>query len=141
MDSRQVVQEFQIGDTRMTVPTNVLRFEALLYLSLLLDALTAALFGIAPDDATAPASPSVNLFTALFIASLVFLVWLAARRRKNWACWTVFGFFVLSVVLYVASFGQMVFGVRTVIEILSIVFSAAGFYYAFQPDARRWFRS
>ena len=34
----------------MTVPNNVLRFEVLLYLSLLLDALTAAFFGIAPDD-------------------------------------------------------------------------------------------
>jgi hypothetical protein len=125
----------------MTVPNDVLRFEALLYLSLLLDALTAAFFGIAPDNATAPVSPSLNLFTALFIAALVFLVWLAARRRKNWACWTVFGFFVLSVLLYVASFGQMVFGIRTIIEILSIVFSALGFYFAFTPDARRWFRS
>jgi hypothetical protein len=125
----------------MTVPTNVLRFEALLYLSLLLDALTAALFGVAPDNATTPVSPSVNLFTALFIAALVFLVWLAARRQKSWACWTVFGFFVLSVVLYVASFDQIAFGVRTLIEMLSIVLSAAGFYFAFTPDARRWFSS
>jgi uncharacterized membrane protein HdeD (DUF308 family) len=123
----------------MTVPNNVLRFEALLYLSLLLDALTAAFFGIAPDTATAPASPAANLFTALFIASLVLLVWLAARRRKNWACWTVFGFFALSVVLYMASLSEMAFGVKTVFEIFSIVFSAAGFYFAFRPDARRWF--
>jgi hypothetical protein len=125
----------------MTVPNNVLRFEALLYLSLLLDALTAALFGIAPDNPTASASPALNLFTALFIGALVFLVWLAARRRKNWACWTVFGFFALSVLLYMASFGEMTFGVKTVFEILSIVFSAAGFYFAFTPEARRWFRS
>ena len=125
----------------MTVPNDVLRFEALLYLSLLLDALTAAFFGIAPDNATTPTSPAVNLSTALFIAVLVFLVWLAARRRKNWACWTVFALFVLSFLLYVASFSQMTFGVKTVIEILSIVFSALGFYFAFTPDARRWFRS
>ena len=35
----------------------------------------------------------------------------------------------------------MTFGVKTVFEILSIVFSAAGFYFAFTPDARRWFTS
>jgi hypothetical protein len=125
----------------MTVPNNVLRFEVLLYLSLLLDALSAAFFGSAPDGAAGPDSPVLSLLSAVFIAALVFLVWLAARRRKNWACWTVFGFFALSVVLYIASFGEMTFGVKTVFEFLSIVFSAAGFYFAFMPDARRWFTS
>jgi hypothetical protein len=123
------------------MPDNVLRFEVLLYLSLLLDALTAAFFGISAADAAGPASPSVNLFSAAFIASLVLLVWLAARRRKGWACWTLFGFFALSVVLYAASASQMAVGVRTLVELLSILLSAAGFYFAFTPEARRWFRN
>jgi hypothetical protein len=123
----------------MTLPTDILRFEILLYLSLLLDALTAAFFGIAPANASGTVSPSVNLLSAVFIAALVYLVWLAARRRKSWACWTLLAFFVLSVVLFVASFGDMVFGLRTIVEIASIVLSAAGFYFAFTPDSRRWF--
>jgi hypothetical protein len=124
----------------MTVPNNVLRFEVLLYLSLLLDALSAAFFGSAPDGAAGPDSPTLSLLTAIFIASLVFLVWLAARRRKNWACWTVFGFFVLSVGLYIESFSQIVFGIRAVVDVVSTILTAIGFYFAFTPEARRWFR-
>ena len=123
----------------MTVPRDVLRFEILLYLSLLLDALTAAFFGFAPADASGTVSPSVNLLSAAFVAGLVYLVWLAARRRKSWACWSLLALFVLSALMFLASFGQMTFGLRTVVELVSLGLSAAGFYYAFTPEARRWF--
>ena len=120
------------------MPNDVLRFEILLYLSLLLDALTAAFFGIAPTHASETVTPSVNLLSAAFIGALVWLVWLAARRRKGWACWSLLACFVLSAVIFVASFGEMVFGVRTIVEVVSLVLSAAGFYFAFTPEARRW---
>lgn len=123
----------------MTVPNDVVRFEILLYLSLLVDALTAAFFGIGGETASGPASAQLQLFTALFLAALVLLVWLAARRRKNWARWTLFVIFALSVLLYAAAFPEMAFGVRILVDLLSIALMAAGFYFAFTPEARRWF--
>ena len=124
----------------MTVPKDVLRFEVLLYLSLLLDALSAAFFGTGAGDAAAT-EPFLSLLTAFFIGALVSLVWLAARRQKNWARWTLFVFFVLTVLLYIDSFGEMLFSVRTVLDLLSVVLSALGFYFAFTSEARRWFSS
>jgi hypothetical protein len=125
----------------MTVPNDVLRFEILLYVSLLLDVLSAAFLGVGLDEASGAASPSMNLFAAAFFASLLLLVWLAARRQKNWARWSLLAFFALSAVLAVESIGRVTFGARTFFDILSFVPSAAGFYYAFTPDAARWFRS
>lgn len=125
----------------MTVPKDVLRFEVLLYLSLLLDALSAAFFGVVADDTTGPTQSFVSFLTALFIAALVLLVWLAARRKKNWARWTLFGFFVLTIVLYVGALGEMTFSVRTLIDLLSLALSAFGFYFSFSAEARQWFKS
>ena len=125
----------------MNVPNDVLRFEALLYLSLLLDALSAAFFGVATEEAAGAAQPLLNFLTALLIAGLVLLVWLAAQRQKNWARWTLFGFFALTIVLYAQSFGEMTFSVRTLVDVFSIALSALGFYFSFTPEARRWFTS
>jgi hypothetical protein len=122
----------------MTVPRDVLRFEILLYLSLLLDALSAALFGATADGSD---KPFVSFLTALIIAALVLLVWLAAQRRKNWARWTLFGFFALTLLLYVASLNQMTFGFKEFIDVISIALSAFGFYFSFTAEARRWFTS
>jgi hypothetical protein len=122
----------------MTVPRDVLWFEILLYLSLLLDALSAALFGVTADGSD---KPFVSFFSALIIAVLVFLVWFAARRQKNWARWTVFGFFVLTLLLYIASLNQMSFGFKEFVDEISIVLSAFGFYFSFTAEARRWFTS
>ena len=124
----------------MNVPKDVLRFEVLLYLSLLLDALSAAFFGVAADDAAGATQSFVSFLTAVFIAALVLLVWLAARRQKNWARWTLFGFFVLTIVLYVQSIGEMTFSVRTLVDLLSLVLSAFGFYFSFSSEARQWFK-
>ena len=119
------------------IPNDVVRFEVLLYASLILDALNAAIFGVFPDDPPAP--PRVNLLAAFFIGALAVLVWLAARHQKNWARWTVLGFFALSVVSYVASFGEIPFGIKVLLDLLSMALSVAGFYYSFTPQARRWF--
>ncbi len=122
----------------MTVPRDVLRFEVLLYLSLLLDALSAALFGITADGSD---KPFVSFFTALIIAALVFLVWLAAQRQKNWARWTLFGFFALTLLLYIASLSAMTLGIKEFVDVISIILSAFGFYFSFTAEARRWFTS
>jgi hypothetical protein len=122
----------------MTVPRDVLRFEILLYLSLLVDSLSVAFFGVAPGESE-PAEPVVNLLTAAFIGLNVLLVWLAARRRKNWARLTLLGFFTLAVAISVGFFSQTEFGLRTVIDMLSLALSAVAFYFAFTTEARQWF--
>jgi hypothetical protein len=122
----------------MAVPRDVLRFEVLLYLSLLLDALSAALFGVTADGSD---KPFVSFFSALIIAGLVFLVWLAARRQKNWARWTVFGFFVLTLILYISALNDMSFGFKEFVDVISVGLSAFGFYFSFTAEARRWFTS
>ena len=125
----------------MTIPKNVWWFEVLLYASLTLDALSAAFFGVVGDDAAGATQAFVSFLTAVFIAALVLLVWLAARRQKNWARWTLFGLFVLTIVLYADSLSEMTFSVRTLVDLLSLAASALGFYFSFSSEARQWFRS
>src|SRR5437868_15043976 len=74
----------------MNVPRNVLWFEVLLYLSLTLDALSVAF-----QDRTASAEVTSRLIMVpsvmdgCLLLLLVFLVWLAAQRRKNWRRWVL----------------------------------------------------
>jgi hypothetical protein len=119
----------------MTVPRDVLRFEALLYLSLLLDCLTAAFLGV--GEATRASISLLNLF---LIAGFFALVWLAARRQKNWARWTLFGFFAFTVVVYIGSLSELTFGIGTIVDILSLASSALGFYFGFTSEAQQWFK-
>jgi hypothetical protein len=123
------------------MPRDVLRFEILLYVSLLLDCVSAALFGIGADEASEASRAFVNVLSAIIIVALFVMVWLAARQRKNWARWTLFGFFVLTLVLYVASFGDVSFGVSSIIDVISLVASAFGFFFAFTASARQWFKT
>ena len=69
----------------MNVPRNVLWFEVLLYLSLGLDALSVAFQDRTPSvERTGPMITVATLMAACLILLLVYFVWLAARRRKNW---------------------------------------------------------
>lgn len=123
------------GQPTMIVPRDVLRFEALLYVSLILDALTAAFAGVDEE-----ARASLSAVNAFLIIGFFALVWLAAQRQKNWARWTLFGFFVFTVVVYIGSFGELTFGVGTIIDLLSLATSAVGFYFGFTSEAQRWFK-
>jgi hypothetical protein len=124
---------------RMTIPRDVLRFEVLLYLSLILDCLSAAFFG--PSGATADARASLSVVNIFLITGFFALVWLAAQRRKNWARWTLFGFFVFTVVVYIASMGELSFGLQTMLDMVSLALSAFAFYFGFTSQAQKWFRA
>lgn len=125
----------------VTVPRDVQRFEIFLYLSLLLDALSAAFLSVVPDDATDDMRLFVNLVSALVIAALVYLVWLTARRRRNWARWTIAGLFGLTAILSVSNLSDMEFSLRALTDMLSLGFTAVGLYFAFTPEASRWFEA
>ena len=95
----------------MKLPKNVLWFEVLLYLSLVLDALSAAFQDRTPDkELTESTIMIANVMAAGLILLFFCFVWLAARRRKNWPRWALVASLVLSVISLVQIVGET--GVR-----------------------------
>ncbi len=124
----------------MSVPRNVVWFEALLYLSLTLDALSVAFQDRTPGpDMTESMVTTATVVAAGLILLLVFLVWLAAQRRKNWPRWVLIGSLVLSVVSLVQILGDTGLAFDSGIEIISCALTAAGLYFSYTGDARGWF--
>jgi hypothetical protein len=76
----------------MSVPKNVLWFEVLLYLSLTLDALSAAFQDRTPnEEITESMIATGNVIAVGLILLLVYFVWLAAQKPWNGptkaSCW------------------------------------------------------
>ena len=126
----------------MNVPKNVVWFEVLLYLSLTLDALSVAF-----DDRTPTADMTEQMITvatviyAFLILLLVYFVWLAAQRRKNWPRWALATALVLSVISLVQMIGDKGVELSSGIEVVSCALSAAGLYFSFTGDAQGWFNA
>ena len=66
----------------MIIPRNVLRFEVLLYLSLLIDTLSAAFVERAPPYGGDAAAAGGDMFVVLVFMFFLLLVWLAARPQR-----------------------------------------------------------
>jgi heme/copper-type cytochrome/quinol oxidase subunit 4 len=124
----------------MNVPKNVVKFEVLLYLSLTLDALSVAFQDRTPN---ASVTPSMIAFATLLAAGtillLVYFVWLAAQRRKDWPRWVLVAALVLSVLTLMADISQRGLELDSAIEVASCVLTAAGLYYSFTGDGKGWF--
>jgi hypothetical protein len=75
------------------------------------------------------------------ILLLLYFVWLAARRRKNWPRWVLAAALVLSVISLLQVIGANGFELDSVIEIVSCVLTGAGLYYSFTGDAKGWFNA
>src|ERR1700682_1420386 len=126
----------------MNVPKNVLWFEVLLYLSLGLDALSVAF-----QDRTPSVERAGSMITAPtvmgsgLILLLVYFVWLAAQRRKNWPRWALVASLALSVISLVQIVGDGGVQLDSGIEILSCALTAAGLYFSFTGDAQGWFNA
>ncbi len=126
----------------MKVPKNVLWFEVLLYLSLALDALSVAF----QDRTPSAENPEQMIMVATVLAGglillLVYFVWLAAQRRKNWPRWVLSAAFVLSMISLVQIVGDNGLELDSGIEIVSCVLTAAGLYFSFTGDAQGWFNA
>ena len=126
----------------MNVPKNVLWFEVLLYASLILDALSVAFAERTPNAQMTESMIMVaTLMAAGLILLLVYFVWLAARRRKNWPRWALSAALVLSVISLVQIVGETGVQFDTAIEIISCALTAAGVYFSFTGDAVGWFNA
>ena len=124
----------------MNVPKNVLWFEGLLYLSLALDALSVAFQDRTPSaEMTEPMITVATVMAACLILLLVFFVWLAAQRRKNWPRWALVASLVLSVISLVQIVGDGGVQLDSGIEIITCALTAAGLYFSFTGDAKGWF--
>ena len=124
------------------VPRNVLRFEALLYLSLMLDALSVAFQDRTPGGGmTEQMILAATVVAGGLIVLFVYFVWLAARRRKNWPRWALAAVLVLSVTSLVQVIGENGVELDSGIEIVSCLLTAAGLYCSFTGDAQGWFNA
>ena len=126
----------------MILPKNVLRFEVLLYLSLTLDALSVAFQDRTPSvEMTESMITTATVMAAGLILLLVYFVWLAAQRRKNWPRWALGAALVLSIISLVQVIGDSGVQLDSGIEIVSCILTAAGLYFSFTGDAQGWFNA
>ena len=126
----------------MNVPKNVLWFEVLLYLSLTLDALSVAFQDRTPGgEMTESMIMIATVMAGGMILLLVFLVWLAAQRRKNWPRWVLAAALVLSLISLVQVIGDSGVQLDSAIEVVSCALTAAGLYFSFTGDAVGWFNA
>ncbi len=124
----------------MNVPKNVLWFEVLMYLSLTLDALSVAFQDRTPtSDMTEQMITVATVMAAGLILLLVYFVWLAAQRRKNWPRWALAAALVLSVISLVQVIADAGVQLDSGIEVVSCALTAAGLFFSFTGDAQGWF--
>ncbi len=126
----------------MSVPRNVLWFEVLLYISLMLDALSVAVSDRTPTfDVTEDMITTQTVLNGVVILLLFYFVYLAAQRRRNWPRWVLLGALVLSDIFLVQVIGQKGMTLDAGIEVISCALTTMGLYYSFTGDARGWFNA
>jgi protein-S-isoprenylcysteine O-methyltransferase Ste14 len=126
----------------MNIPRNVQWFEALLYMSLTLDAVSVAFQDRTPKgDMTAQMVDVATVMAAGLILLLVYFVWLAAQRRKSWPRWVLAAALVLSVISLMQVIGVKGVELDSGIEVISCALTAAGLYFSFTGDAVGWFNA
>ncbi|MGL9617189.1 hypothetical protein QRQ56_04240 [Bradyrhizobium sp. U531] len=126
----------------MNVPSNVRRFEALLYASLMLDAVSVAVQDRTPNaEMTEQVIMSGALLAGGMILLLVYFVWLAARHRKSWPRWVLAAALVLSVISLGQIIGEKGMELDSAIEIVSCALTTMGLYFSFSGDAQGWFNA
>jgi cell division protein FtsW (lipid II flippase) len=126
----------------MKIPRNVLRFEVLLYSSLILDALSVAFQDRTPSaDMTESTIAVATVLAAGLILLLFYFVWLAARRRKNWPRWVLLATLVLSVISLFQIVDENGLQIDSAIEVVSCALTAAGLWCSFTGDAQGWFNA
>src|ERR1700709_1849000 len=120
----------------MNAPRNVIWFQVLLYLSLTLDALSVAFQDRTPSAGmTEQMIDTATVTAAVLILLLVYFVWLAAQKRKNWPRWALAAMLVLSVISLLQMIGDNGVQLSSGIEVVSCALTAAGLYFSFTGDA------
>jgi hypothetical protein len=126
----------------MTVPKHVMWFQVLLYLSLVLDALSVAFQDRTPTATmTETTILAANVIAACMILLFAYLVRLAAHQRKNWPRWVLAAALMFSVMSVLQVIGSIGLQLDSAIEVVSCALTAAGLYASFTGDAKGWFNA
>ena len=126
----------------MTLPRHVWWFQVLLYSSLVLDALSVAFQDRTPSATmTETTILAANVISACMILLFLYLVWLAAQKRKNWPRWVLTAALAFSVISLKQAIGDSGLQLDSVVEALSCALTAAGLYASFTGDAKGWFNA
>ncbi|UWU89815.1 hypothetical protein [Bradyrhizobium sp. CB1015] len=126
----------------MSLPANVQRFEALLYASLMLDAVSVAVQDRTPNaEVTEQMIMTGTLLAGGMILLLLYFVRLAAHHRKNWPRWVLAAALVLSVISLGRIIGEKGLELDSAIEIVSCALTTIGLYFSFSGDAQGWFNA
>ena len=123
-----------------TIPKNIFYFEVLLYLSLALDALSMPFRDDSFDNLPDMSASAGKLITAALILLFIYLVWLAAHRRKNWARMILMASLVMSVLSIITAINQSGIQAETLVDTVSALLTGFGIYLSFTGDAVGWFK-
>lgn len=124
------------------MPSRVVRFEQLMYASLGIGVVIAVLEA---NRLAAMAGVGVGFLLVmqlLLIALFVLLIWLIARRRKNWARWVILIFFLLGLPMLVPDFLEML-DANPIVGLLSaiqVILQIAALCFLFTGNSRVWFK-
>src|SRR2546430_13484416 len=125
----------------MTLPKNVWWFELLLYASLTLDALSVAFQDRTPRaDMTEQMISVATIMAAVLILLLVFFVWLAAHRRKNWPRWALTAALVLSSISLTQVIGEKGLQFDSFVDVVSCALTLAGPHFSLPGDPKGSFQ-
>jgi hypothetical protein len=129
--------------TPITLPSNVARFEQLMYLSLGIGLIESALqWSQNVTQANAFGGAGFVLFVQAFVVVfMVLFIWLVARRHKNWARWLLLVIFILGLPIYVKTLGPMLpFNpVAGILSVLQLLCQLVALVLIFTGNARGWF--
>ncbi len=123
----------------VTVPRHIFYFEVLLYLSLLIDSLSMVFRDDSFSDLNEITPSAAKLITAALLLFFVYLVWLAAHRRQNWARMVLLVSLVMSVISVAAMVNETGWQLETFVDFISAALTAAGLFFSFTGDAQGWF--
>ena len=123
------------------MPSNVARFEILFYTSVVLGVLTFLLDAKHVSQKAEASFLFIGIVLVLTFGLLVLLVWLSARRRKNWARWVVFIVFLLGLVPFLFSLPEMFTSsmLRGSVATVQMILQSVAIYLVFTGNAKPWF--
>lgn len=128
------------------MPKNVVIFERLMYasvciglLSLILDASRQA---AQPEVQAVGGMPFVALVALAGIAIVLLLIWLTARKGKNWARWLFAVLFVIGLWPTLQNIDMLLTAnpIVALLAVAQIVIQVAAIYFVFTGDAAPWFQ-
>ncbi len=119
------------------LPKNVFYFEVLMYMSLILDALSNRVPGShAGCRHVETTIAAANIVAACMLLLFVFLVNHAVHGRKSWPRWLLTASLVFSILSLLQILGTYGLQFDSLIEIVSCALTGAGLYCAFTGDAK-----